>query len=156
MITISDAQTFQLGKLHSLSAVGKEAFFSTARSDWLFMPTKLTWCAKKRGSRKVKIRKGSTFVHKVQKLVPKDKKTTLSTKGSLKCSWQEPTPELLVRGRQKLVQCFLYFVGLWVFPITPPVEIYLMGNFTLSEMVWRRREDRCSCSYMYFFLCSSN
>lgn len=104
----------------------------------------------------MKIRKGPTFVHEAHKLVPKDKKT-LSTKGSLKCSWQEPTTGLLVRGRQlEMVQLFLYFVGSWLFPITPPVEIYFKGNFTLSEIVWRRIEDRCLSSYMYFFLSSSS
>lgn len=64
---------------------GERGIFSPARLGWLFMSTKLVWCAKKRVFRNVKIRKLFTFVHEAHKLVPKDKKT-LSTKGSLKCS----------------------------------------------------------------------
>lgn len=74
MIKISDTHTFQLGKLHSLCFVGKEAFLLPCKIG--FMPTKLAWYAKKRGFRKVITRKGPTFVHETHKLVPK---STLST-----------------------------------------------------------------------------
>lgn len=77
MIKINDTQTFKLVKVHSLCFVGKEAFFSPERLDWLFMPTKLAWGAEKRGFRKMKIRKGSAFVHEAHKLVPKHKKLCL-------------------------------------------------------------------------------
>lgn len=156
MIKINDTQTFQLAKLHSLCFVGKEVFLSLARLDWLFMPTKLVWCSEKKGFGKVKIRKRSAFVHEAHKLIPKDK-NPWSTEYSLKCSWQEPTAGLLARGSPlQGLQLFFYFGGSWVFPISPPVEIYFKGNFTLSDIVWRRREDRCPSSYMYFFLSSSN
>lgn len=98
------------------------------------VPTKLAWCAKKRDFRKAITRNGPTFVHEAHKLAPK---STLFTDGPLESSCWEHTTGLLVGGRQaQPVQLVFYFVGSWIFPITPPVEMNFKGNLTLPETVF--------------------
>lgn len=109
---------------------GERGTFLPCKTGLTIHAYKISMMCKEGGLQKGE-RKGSTFAHEPHKLVPKDKKT-LSTKGSLKCSWQEPITGLLLRGRQlQAVQLFLYFVGYFL--------LLLLWKYTLRETLHCQR-----------------